>query len=73
MPRYKLQPSETPNKWVCTDTENLIVCVWEDKKFNDTQKMTTLKDFDPANFMKVARFMREMGDYLRKNHYSKIF
>ena len=71
--RYILQPSEKPNHWVCTDTENLIVCTFENKKFNDTQKITTLGNFNPANFMNLAKYAGEMGDWLRKNHYEKIF
>jgi hypothetical protein len=71
--RYILQPSEKLNHWVCTDQENKIVCVFENHKFNETQKVTTLEDFNPDNFMKLARYMREMGDWLRDNHYEKIF
>ena len=70
--RYILQPSEKLNHWVCTDTENLIVCTFENKKFNDTQKMTTLENFNPDNFMKQAKYMREMGDWLYKNHKEKL-
>jgi hypothetical protein len=73
MKRYILQPSEKPNHWVCTDQENKIVCVFEDHKFNETQKTEMLEDFNPDNFMKLARYMREMGDWLRDNHHEKIF
>lgn len=48
-------------------------CVFEEHKFNDTQKFTTLENFDPANFMYMTRYLREMGDWLRENHYDKIF
>ena len=71
--KYILQESEKPNHWICTDQENQIVCVFEDHKFNDTQKITTLNDFDPAKYKDLARFMREMGDWLSKNHYEKLF
>ena len=71
--RYILQPSEKPNHWVCTDQENLIVCTFENKKFNDTQKMTMLENFNPDNFMNLSKYMGEMGDWLRENHYEKIF
>ena len=69
-----LQPSELQqNSWVCTDTENLIICTFENHKFNNTQKFTMLEDFDPDNYMAVARIMREFGDWLSENHYEKIF
>ena len=35
--------------------------------------MTTLENFNPNDFMKLARYMREMGDWLNENHYEKIF
>jgi len=72
--RFILQKSELkPNHWVCTDTENLIICTFENKNFNDTQEFKTLEEFNPANFMQLARYAREMGDWLRENHYDIIF
>ena len=71
--RFIVQQSESPNHFVCTDTENKIVCVFENHKFNDTQKMTMLENFNPDDMMKLAKYMREMGDWLSKNHYDKIF
>lgn len=73
MNRFILQPGENPGYWVCTDQVNKFVCVFEDHKFNGTQKTTLLEDFDPKNYMKLAQITREMGDYLRENHYEKIF
>ena len=73
MERYLLQQSDKPGHWVCTDQENLIVCVFKEHQFNETQEMTTLENFDPNNFMKLATYMREMGDWLFENHYDKIF
>lgn len=35
--RFILQPSEYQNKFVCTDTVNKIVIVFEKGRFNDTQ------------------------------------
>lgn len=70
---YILQASEKPNYWVCTDTENLIVCIFENKNFNDNQNFTTLENFNPDNFMKLAEMARLMGDWLRANHYDKLF
>lgn len=74
MSRFVIAKSELkPNHWVCTDTENLIVCTFENKNFNDAQEFKTLEDFNPENFMQLARFAREMGDWLRENHYDKVF
>jgi len=73
MKRFILQKSEKLVKgWVCTDTKNGIVCVFEDKKFNDTQEFTLLEDAEKdAN--KLAQYAREMGDWLIANHYGKVF
>lgn len=72
MDRFILQPSSTPGKWVCTDVENSIVCTFKERAFNETQNVTTLNDFDPRNFMLLAKYMCEMGDWLAKNHPDKL-
>ena len=73
MERYVLQKSQTqPNSWVFTDTEHGIVCVFEDKKFNETQQFSFLEDVR-LDALFIARLMREMADWLRENHYKKIF
>ena len=73
MERYVLQKSQNqPNSWVCTDTENGIVCVFEDKKFNETQQVSFLDDVK-LDALFIARLMREMADWLREKHYKKIF
>ena len=71
--QYILQQSEKPNHWVCTDTENGIVCIFENHKFNDTQSMMPLDDFPKEKYFQLAAIMGEMGDWLRKNHYDKMF
>ena len=72
--RFKVQKSELkPNHWVCTDTENKIVCTFENHRFNETQKFDLLEDFNPDNYMELARIMREFGDYLGENHMEKVF
>jgi hypothetical protein len=72
--RFIVQKSELkPNHWVCTDRENLIVCTFENHKFNETQKFDILESFDPNNYMQMARIMREFGDYLSEFHYKKVF
>lgn len=74
MSRFILQKSELkPNHWVCTDTKNFIVCIFENHNFNDNQEFKQLEDFNPANFMLLARFVREMSDWLRENKYEILF
>lgn len=67
--RYLLQHSQSqPDGWVCTDTENGIVCRFTEHRFNDTQKMTFLEDVENPDPLAIARLMREMGDWLGENH-----
>ena len=74
MGRFLLQESQMKeNHFVCTDTEHLIVCVFEKHRFNETQEVTTLENFDTKDFMKLATYLREMGEWLRKNHAEKLF
>lgn len=73
MERFIIQESTKANHWVCTDTDNLIVCVWEAHKFNDTQKFTYLNDERQASPTEIAKHLREMGEWLRSNHYDKVF
>lgn len=65
--RYLLQPGIQPGTFICTDTENKIVCHFQKNKFNETQKFTFLEDAQPT-LMMLAKIMREMGDYLAANH-----
>lgn len=69
--RYKLEESQSkPNHWVCSDFENKIVCIFENKRFNDTQELSLLEDFD--DYMELATIAREMADWLRENHHNKV-
>lgn len=75
MSRYKLEPSQLKSGWwVCTDIENLLVCTFEEGKFNETQKFTDIngneEKFASMNdVMAHLRIMREMSDWLAINHY----
>ncbi len=69
---YIIQASSTPGKWVCTDAKNGIVCVFEDKKFNETQNFTLLDDVVKPDANLLATSVREMADWLRENHYEKV-
>ena len=71
--RFILQKSEKPNHWVVTDTVNRIVCVFENHNFNDTQQFTFLEDVRHLDVSELAKISREMGDWLRENHYGKVF
>ncbi|HRH57408.1 MAG TPA: hypothetical protein PLS10_07135 [Chitinophagales bacterium] len=71
--RFILQASEVKNHFVCTDQENKIVIIFEKGKFNDSQKVEFLEDFNGADFMNVAKYMREIGDWLAEYHYEKLF
>lgn len=74
MEKFIVQESETsPDEWICTDKENMIVCIWRNHKFNDTQNFKFIEEFDPKKQIELAKIMREFGDYLRANHYDKIF
>lgn len=74
MARFVLQKSQMKSEhWVCTDTENNIVCVFKEHEFNDTQEVTMLDDIPTERYADVARWMREMGEWLRENHYDLIF
>lgn len=72
--RFILQPSKKhPGSWVCTDTKNGIVCIFKEHLYNDTQDFTFIDTMQNPDALAVARMMREMGDWLRANHYDKIF
>lgn len=73
--RFILQPSQDQGFWVATDTVNGIVIKFEHQKFNETQKTTLLngETFKTAEeALAVATYMREIADWLRENHYTKI-
>jgi hypothetical protein len=74
MERFILEQSTHQSGWwVCTDTENNIVCRFEAHKFNDTQKFTMLDDMPEPDVMALARMMREMGDWLAVYYKNIIF
>lgn len=75
MVRFKLERSkDLPDWWVLTDMENMIVCKFEEHKFNESQQITILEDSifanDPNCANKLARAMEEMGDYIFSHWYS---
>lgn len=73
--RFKLEKSkEQPGWWVLTDTKNLVVIKFEEHKYNETQKVYLLKESEmissPDIETKLARIMREMGEYMSTHWYS---
>lgn len=69
-----MQKSNTqPNSWVLTDTEEGIVVRFEDGKYNETQKVTIIADKPKPSAAKLARVMREIGEWAVKYHSSKCF
>jgi hypothetical protein len=72
MKRFVVQEGTQENYYVVTDQTNGIVIVFEKGDFNGTQKVTELKNIDPNDFMLLARHLREVGDWLVKNHSDKI-
>ena len=71
--RFILQESSTSaGDFVCTDTVNMIVCRFHKGSFNDTQVFIVLDDSN-AFAGELARLAREMGDWLRENHYGLLF
>lgn len=74
MERFLLQPSDSKyNYFLVTDEENKIIIEFEKGKLNETQKVTELNDFNPNDFIKIARIMREIADYLHQNHNQLLF
>ena len=69
--RYILQKSSTPKHWVCTDQDNGLICVFEEHKFNETQKFTFLENMGNQDVTKLARIVNEMAAWLSENHYKK--
>lgn len=67
--RFILQPSKKhPGSWVCTDTKNGIVCIFKEHLYYDTQDFTFIDTIPNPDVRAI-----EMGDWLRANHYDKIF
>lgn len=75
--KYILEKSkDLPGWWVFTDTENLVVIRFQDRAFNETQRVTVLEDSPlrgAALAKEMAKVMREMGEWLSIYHGSKCF
>lgn len=70
--RFILQQSQEEGYWVATDIEHGIVLKFREHHVNEDQKVTLLSGstFSSVNeATKVATYLREMGDWLRHEHY----
>lgn len=67
------QSSTQPNSWVLTDTENSVVIVFEDGRFNETQKVTMLEDAPKLSPIDLARIVCKLGEWGARHHGSKLF
>lgn len=56
--------------YIVEDTVTGLICMFEQGKFNDSQKFDNIPTDDP---MRVPTLMRELGDWLFNNHYDKLF
>ena len=71
--RFILQKSKTrSNGWVCTDTEIGIVCIFNDRQFNEMQEFSLLEDIESPDASELAKAAREMADWLSINHREKV-
>ena len=67
------QSSIQPNSWVLTDTENGVVIVFEDGRFNETQKVTMLEGAPKLSPTDLAQIVRKLGEWGARHHGSKLF
>ena len=73
--RFSLQKSKyKPEHWVCTDTENGIVCIFENHKYINTRKFTFLDNVkvNKQTSLDLAKIVLEISHFLEKNHNEKI-
>ena len=77
--KYKLEKSkEREGWWVLTDTEYLVTIIFEEHRFNETQRTVFLTDCplsmtDGSSAVKLAGILCEMGEYLFSHWYSIAF
>lgn len=54
--------------WTVKDNESGITIDFREGLFNETQEVKLPADFAPGDVMKLARIMREIGDWMAENH-----
>ena len=60
-----------PNLFIVADDKAGVYCMFEKGKFNETQEFV----YNSKNYtaQELAEICREMGEWLRAEHYDKIF
>lgn len=54
--------------WTVKDNESGITIDFREGLFNETQEVKLPADFAPGDVMKLARIMREIGDWMAEKH-----
>ncbi|WP_303762513.1 DNA breaking-rejoining protein [Alloprevotella tannerae] len=76
MKKYVLEKSkEREGWWVLTDTEYGAVIQFEERKYNETQRVTFLADckMQAGDEMNFSRVLRKMGEWINRHHASICF
>lgn len=72
--RFSIQRAEKPGFWECLDKEHGIKITFKEHNFNGSQEVTILGGDTFASMeeaMGVAKALREMTDWLSREHYKK--
>lgn len=54
--------------WTVTDNENGIAIDFREGLFNESQEVKLIAEFTYGDTPKMARIMREIGDWMAENH-----
>jgi len=73
MERYTIQKSHSKDGWICTDTQNKLICYFENGKFNDIKKLAFQHGVDRPDASTAERIYQGMYDWLKENHHDKVF
>lgn len=76
MKKYVLEKSkEREGWWVFTDTEHGAVIQFEERRYNETQRVTFLADckVQAGDEMNIARVLRKMDKWISRHHASICF
>ena len=65
--RFELTPGNSL-MWTVKDNESGVKIEFREGLFNDTQVVHVPADFDTDYVLKMARIMREIGEWMTKNH-----
>lgn len=68
---FKLVKSDIANWWLIAHKETAIIIEFEEKRFNETQKISELTPYN-LDMMSFTRLMREVGEWLSINHRNLI-